>query len=257
MDFEYNICFYEEGQEMFSKIDFENLKCLGFKSNLVGGDTEKLLSHLSVNGADIVVLNLNNIENERALFLIDIIKDNFCDNVLVLTKQYIENDKVYQLITENFNNFDLKLKIKLMDIKRDIEMNPSKNITVLKSKVFDILNQFLFSTRHDGFYYYIDAVIFAYMKHPQDYFTMDLYKMVADKHGKSVSAVEKGMRMALMSAFNRLKNAPKTKEFDKLRAHLTYDLNNNTAICMIKNMLLNDEDIKGALIKQKEFVFRK
>jgi len=58
-------------------------------------------------------------------------------------------------------------------------------------------------------------------------------------------------------AFNKLKNAPNTPEFNKLRTQLTYDLNNNTAISMILNLLLNDEDIKEDLINQKEFVFRR
>ena len=86
------------------------------------------------------------------------------------------------------------------------------------------------------------------MKYPNNYSMMDLYKEVSNMHGKTVCAVEKSMRTALMYAFNKLKNAPKTIEFEKRRSVLTYDLNNNTAIGLMLNILLNDEFIKEDIV---------
>lgn len=258
MDFKYNICFYEaEKSLLLNNVNFENIKCLGFEYSLVSGDVQDVVSYLTLNKTDILVINDKFLDYERISCLTNIAYDNFCKNILIITEGSSKLEKTYSLVLDNKNNFDLKLEMKLMDIKRGIESNPSKNIAVLKAKIFNILNEFLFSNRHDGFYYYIDAVLLAYMKHPYNYFTMDLYKEVAKMHNKSISAVEKSMRMALIYAFNKLKNAPQTKEYDRLRCYLTYDLNNNNAIGMLKNMLLNDSDIKEGLINQKEFVFRR
>ena len=258
MDFNYKICFYEEEKTLFSeKINIEIINCFGFDSNVFTGSIQEFLSHLSNNTYDILAINVKKVNNERMLYLINVLEKNYCKNILILTESYSESLNVYQMALNDFNNIDLKLINKLMDIKREIQSNPSKNIMVLQSKVNNILNGFQFSPRHDGFKYYRDAVILAYMKYPCHYFTMDLYKEVANMYGKTLSAVEKSMRVALLYAFNKLKNAPNTPEFNKLRTQLTYDLNNNTAISMILNLLLNDEDIKEDLINQKEFVFRR
>ena len=183
------------------------------------------------------------------------IYNNFCKNILLVLDYDIDLDiEANKLIVLDNNNFELKLGVKLMDIKRDIESYPSRNILLLKNKISNMLEDFQFSTRHDGFKYYIDAILFAYMKLPDSYHTMKVYKLIAEKYGKTIFAVEKSMRVALMFAFNKLKSAPSTSEFDELRTHLTYDLNNNTAISMLLNRLIKDEEIKEDLINKKEFL---
>lgn len=259
MEFTLKICFYEKEIGALSKnVNFENLSSLNFNSVYLNGTTEDLLRQVSKIKFDIVVVNANGLDCERFSYILDLVYNNFCKNILLVSNfESYENNNVGYLSLGDLKNFDLKLEMCLMNIKRKIELSPSRNLPILKSKICGMLDEFQFSSRHDGFKYYVDCVLLAYMKQPYDYSTMNLYKEVGDKYGKSYYAVEKSMRMALIYAFNKLKSAPHTEEYDKLRSHLTYDLNNNTCISMILNMLINDKEIKEDLIEHKQFLYRR
>ena len=257
MDIDLKICFYErEFGTLANNINYDNLNNLNFKSFYINGDGQELLKQLSLEKYDIVVINSYSFDKERLSYIIDMVYNNFCKKILLLADvEFYKNRNVEYLSLLDLKNFDLKLEMSLMNIKRDIELSPSKNMLLLRSKVCAMLDEYQFSSRHDGFKYYTDCILLAYMKRPYDYSTMELYKEVGDKYGKSYYAVEKSMRMALIYAFNKLRTAPQTEEFDKRRSRLTYDLNNNTCISMMLNMLINDKEIKEDLIEKKQFMY--
>ncbi len=253
MDFNVSTCFYEqEDGLLFNCVDFKNLKALGFTPALIKGSAQNLLEYMSYNKVDIWVVNIDNIDKDRFLCMFDIVFNHFCKNILLISNKNFEcNKKVSLLNLSDLSNFDLRLEMSLMNIKKEIQLQPSRNIDLLRSKIHNMLDSFQFSSRHDGFKYYVDAIILAYMQQPYNYSTMQIYKDVAKMYNKSLFAVEKSMRMALSHAFNKLKNIPITPQNMDLKSHLTYDLNNNTAISMMLSRLMKDEDIVNDLLSAK------
>jgi len=252
MEFKIKTCFYEnEPSGLFETINLIDLKNLGFNTNIINGSIHKLLEFLSGNKVDIIVLKIDNIDEDRFSYIVDIIYNNFCKHIVLITdNNYKMFNNVSFLNLQNGDNFDLKLEMFLMNIKREIQSRPSKNIELLRTKVYNILDSFQFSSRHDGFKYYMDAIIIAYMKKPYDYSTMQVYKEIAEMHNKTSFAVEKSMRTALSYAFNKLKSVPETPKNTNLKSHLTYDLNNNTAISMLLSMLMMDNDLREDNFKE-------
>lgn len=250
MEYNLKICFFEKESGAFlNNINYENLKNLSFDSSYHNGSSQDLMKILSLEKFDILVINAFNADKERLNFAINILYNNFCKNILLIGYERLcDYQGVDYLVLKDLDNFDLKLELSLMNKKREIQSCPSKNMILLKSKVCSMLNDFQFSSRHDGFKYYTDCVLLAYMKRPYDYSTMELYKEVALMYGKTYYSVEKSMRTALLYAFNKLRLAPQTDEYNKLRSYLTYDLNNNTCISMMVDRLINDDEIREDII---------
>ena len=76
---------------------------------------------------------------------------------------------------------------------------------------------------------------------------MDIYQEIGEIYGKSAYAVEKSMRSALLSAIKKLNSLPETRENEKLRGLLAYDINNRLTTNMLVNKLVLDEDIKESV----------
>jgi len=258
MEYNLKVCLFEEQQGLIKeKFNKENLKVLGFDVEYVTGDSQRLIEYFSANKVDILVVNLDEVQEERFNFVLNIIYRNYCSYIILFSqdKENLFDRARYHKVSDK-QNFDLQLGMVLLDTKREIEMYPSRNIAILKSKVSDILLKFCFSSRHNGFRYYIDAVILAYMKQPYEYSVMDFYKRIGLMHGKTAFAVEKSMRTALIYAYNKLKDEPVTSDNRRFKSFLTYDMNNNATIHMLLLRLLEDEEISKDLAYSKSFYVR-
>ena len=75
---------------------------------------------------------------------------------------------------------DLKLGLSLLNIKKEIEKIPSKNIDLIHVKVCELLTDFMFSSSHDGFRYYVEAVTRSYLRYPYKFPMLELYKEIAN-----------------------------------------------------------------------------
>lgn len=240
----YKTCIYSSGESQISdKINIENYADIGFDIKLIDGEYHNIFSHLSKYKVDIVIIDATSFNKDDLSYVIDIIYQNFCKNVVLVSNDEIDNENVDNILFKDTNSFDLILLEELLNCKRKIEQNPHCNSLLIKRKVSEILIQMMFSSKHDGFKYYLEATTIAYLNYPYDYSTMELYKEVAIKYGKTICAVEKSMRSALLSAFNRVKNSALTAENAKIKSTFTYNINNNMAIGMIVSKLLMDQNL--------------
>lgn len=242
MDLYLKTVIYEDSIPL-DQIELNNLKNIGFDCTKIVGSDSKLFEFLSKSKIDILICYSTSTDVERLEYILDIIYNNYCKHILVLGNQNFNEDKYFYLKDIDGSNFDLKLNRELLKIKKQIESNPARNITIIKSKICEILCSFMFSSKHDGFKYYADAILASYLSFPFSLATMGIYKDIAAYYGKSVGAVEKSMRSALLYAFSKLKDAPVTPEILKKRTYLTYDMNNNTAISMMVSQLVLDKEI--------------
>lgn len=240
----YKTCIYSSGESQISdKINFSYYSDIGFDIKLIEGEYHNIFSHLSKYKVDIVIIDATCFNREDLSYVIDIIYQNFCKNVVLVSDDEMENENVDNIVIKDAHSFDLVLLEELLSCKRKIEQNPHCNSVLIKRKISEILIQMMFSSKHDGFKYYIEATTIAYLNYPYDYSTMDLYKEVAIKYGKTICAVEKSMRSALLSAFKRVKNSALTSENAKIKSTFTYNMNNNMAIGMIVSKLLMDQNL--------------
>ena len=247
MNIDLKTVIYENGDALKKHIESANLHNLGFECVVLQDDYQKLIEWLAKNKADIVVINADNWDRERLSFVLEMIYNNFCKNIIVAGSEHFANADYIYVDHISSTNFDLKLNMALLQIKKKIDATPAHNTTLIKSKICELLCNFMFSSKHDGFKYYVDAVLRAYVSFPYSYSTMEIYKKVGENYGKTACAVEKSMRTALWNAFNKLKDAPVTPENMKLKSYLTYDMNNNMAISMIVSRLVLDKDINSGL----------
>lgn len=234
---------FEKKENISKKLDLQHLYNMGFETTVVLGDHQKLLELLTERKSDIVIFNSEGCDTERMNYVLEIVYNHFCKNIVVIGKKPQGESKYIYISGADDPNFDLKLNMTLLSVKKEIESRPSRNITLIRNKICQQLYDFMFSSRLDGFKYYMDAVLMAYVSFPYNYPTMDIYREVAKNHGKTVCAVEKSMRTALQNAFARLKDAPLTPENVQLKSYLTYDMNNNTAISMIVSRLVLDKEL--------------
>ena len=226
----------------------DDLRNLGFDCVIINSSSKALFEYISKNKVDILVANTDGLDKDRFAYVLDIVYNNFCKNILIVSDtEWVSYDSINYMDDKDIMNFDLKFNMMLLRIKKQIEMSPSRNMALIKSKVCEILCEFMFSSKHDGFVYYVDAICKAFFKFPFNYSTMEIYKEVAEKYGKTVCAVEKSMRKALVYAQEKLASLPTTQENTKLKKYLTYNLTNNTAISMIVSRLVLDKDINSSL----------
>lgn len=238
-------CVYENDAGVIQRnTNKKNLKTLGFETVYLQGDVQNLFEFLSQYKIDVLVVNTANVDAQRLKFVLNIIYNNFCENILVVSESSVNyGDKFRYFLYDNEENLDLKIGLELLNIKRDIEKIPSKNVEIIHNKVCELLTDFMFSSSHDGFRYYIEAVTRSYLRYPYKFPMLELYKEISLIFNKTTCAVEKSMRVALSCAFNRLKEAPNTPENIKFKPYLTYDMNNNLAISMMVSKLLSDKDL--------------
>ncbi len=215
----------------------------GFEMTYFNDNCNNLLIYHCQNKVDILIVDESGQDKERLAVALDIIHSNFCQNILVVGSEARQDDKYFYLSSEEKINFDLRLGMKLLEIKRKISAKPSHNLSLIKSKICDVLNEYKFSMRHAGFKYFSEAILKAYMIFPYEYSTMNLYKEIALEYGKSASAIEKSMRTALFRASSKVNVMPQTAENMKLRAQLPRDLTNNMAISTIVTRLITDKDL--------------
>jgi len=239
MDISLKTCMYEYNSGIIEKSCLDSgLNNLGFDCSFFNGPCLNLFEYMSKHKVDILVASDEGVNKERFKCFLEIIYNNYCKNIIILTKDDVKPlEDVVCVNLKDCSNLDLKLSMSLLDLKRKIEEAPNRNIYTLKTKVYNLLYSFMFSSRHDGFKYYADAVMRAYLQFPYEISIMDLYKEIADKYNKSTCAVEKGMRTALMYAYNRLKIQPTNTENIKLKNILTYDMTNKKAISMMVSWL--------------------
>lgn len=244
MDICLKTCMYEYNSGILEESHLDaGLNNLGFDCQLFNGPCLNLFEYMSKHKVDILVASDVGVSPDRFKCFLEIIYNNFCKNILVLSNDNIKLiDDVVCLNINDASNLDLKLSMSLLDLKRKIEDAPNRNLYKLRTKIYNLLYSFMFSSRHDGFKYYAEAVMRSYLQFPYEISIMDLYKEIAEKYNKSTCAVEKGMRTALMYAYNRLKGQPVTEENIKLKNILTYDMTNKKAIGMMVSWLTLNKD---------------
>ena len=247
MNIDLKTVIFESGDALKKHVESANLQNLVFECVVINDDYQKLIEWIAKNKADIIVFNADNWDRERLSYVLEMIHSNFCKNIIVACEDSFVNANYTHIDSISSSNFDLKLNMALLNIKKKIDATPAHNTTLIKSKICELLCNFMFSSKHDGFKYYVDAVLRAYVSFPYSYSTMEIYKKVGERYGKTACAVEKSMRTALWNAFNKLKDAPVTPENMKLKSYLTYDMNNNMAISMIVSRLVLDKDINAGL----------
>lgn len=245
----YKICYFQkddrEGTKFFNK---ENLLKMGFSVETVCGKCQKAFEYFSKNRVDILIIDATGVDKERLALAVDIIYNNYCKNILVVaSERFGARDDIYFLTPEDMENIDLKIDTVLLDIKRKQEGMCSKNIPLIKSKICELLLKLRFNSRLDGFKYYVEAVCKIFLRFPERYSMMDIYREIGEIYGKSAYAVEKSMRSALLSAIKKLNSLPETRENEKLRGLLAYDINNRLTTNMLVNKLVLDEDIKESV----------
>lgn len=252
----YKICYYQKGAcndiRFFSK---DNLLKMGFSVETVCGVCQNAFEYFSKNRVDILIINALDSEQERLSLAVDIIYNNYCKNIILITNECLkQREGVYFLSQKDMHNIDLKIDTILLDIRRKEEDKSSKNVPLIKSKICDYLINLKFNSRLDGFKYYIDAVCKMFRRFPERYSMMDIYQEVGETYGKSAYAVEKSMRCALLSAIKKLNSLPEGREYDKVRGQLAYDMNNRSTTNMLVNKLMLDDDIKESI--EQDFTVR-
>lgn len=252
-------CFYQEeksGVEEYFKDD--DLLNMGFSNVSITGPYQEALGYLSKNKIDIFIADISCTDKERFEFIIDIIYSNFCHKILLIgSTKFKDREGVKSLSTDNMKNFDLLLTNKLLEIKRDIEDKPSRNMPYIKSKISDIMLDFKFNNKLDGFKYYVEAVTKMYFKFPSRCSMMEIYEEVGSSFGKSSYAIEKSMRSALLAAIRHINALPSTPDNTKLQSVMAYDMNNKTTTNMIVSKLIQDKDISDSLENgTKEYVYQ-
>lgn len=252
----YKICYFQKDEtksiRFFNK---ENLLKMGFSVESVCGKCHNAFEYFSKNRVDILILDATDIEKERLSLAVDIIYNNYCQNIILITNECLEpKENLYLLPANDMHNIDLKIDTILLDMKRKEEDKCARNIPLIKTKICDFLINLKFNSRLDGFKYYIDAVCKMFLRFPERYSMMDIYQEVGEIYGKSAYAVEKSMRGALLSAIKKLNSLPEGKEYDKIRGILAYDMNNRSTTNMLVNKLMLDDEIKESM--EQDFVLR-
>jgi len=247
MNLKLKVCVYEVEKGIIEEhLNQTSLNSFGFDYTIINGGIDNVFAYMSANSIDIFVVSNEGLIEERFNFLIDIVYNNFCKNILVLSSKdllFEDKEKIVCLQTNNASNLDLKISSLMLKLRKNVEQEPCKNLPLIKAKITDILSTFMFSSRHIGFKYYVEAVTRAFIKQPYDYSTMELYKEIAEKYDRTIYSIEKNMRTALLYAFNKIKQAPLSTETRRLKNCLTYDMTNNTAISMLLTILIQDDEI--------------
>lgn len=243
------ICYFgKESQRDGIAFDTESLHQMGFDLDMFYGKSHKAFEYFSKNKFDILIVNTMDMDKDRMVLIIDIIYNNFCKNMLVITSEPLQaKSGMYFLSPEDLQNIDLKIDTILLEMKRNKEGKSAKNMPLIRSKICDYLITLCFNSRLDGFRYYVEAVSKIFMRFPEKYSMMDIYTEIGELYGKSAYAVEKSMRSSLVSAMRRVNSLPNSKEFENVRGVLEYDMNNKLTTHMLVNRLMLDEDIKKSM----------
>lgn len=242
MDLSLKTVIYEQ-DDVLNKY-FADYSKLGFDCvTLNSGVYQELFVYNSQNKVDILVVNDLGMDRERLSYILQIVYNNYCKNILIITETPYDNDDYYYLDGINAKNFDLRLSLKMLQIKQAIGLKPSRNIMLLNQKARSILGEHYFLSKHDGFKYFIDAVTKSYVTYPNCCPTMELYKIIAQNYGKTVSAVEKSMRSALLRAIERVNKLPLTSETAKLKNEFNHTLTNNSAVSLFVGKLMADTEL--------------
>lgn len=256
MDISFQTCVYSMGNSLLiNNIDKNYLDKLGFCISFIKGNYHDLFEFISQNKADILVIDTFGMDKVDLDYMVNIVYNNFCSNVILIGEKEVDFYQVDSIIVDNWKHFDLKFYSCLLNCKRKMKQTPQYNIEAIKTRISEILFQLMFSAKHDGFKYYIEASTIAFLKYPYDYSTMELYKEVGEKFGKTSCAVEKSMRTALLSAFNKVRNSEPTLENMKIKNTLTYNMNNNMTISLIVSTLLMDQNKGNKVLTEAAMVY--
>lgn len=255
-------CFYQEQKNGIEKfINPYHLSNIGFNTTMLCGKYQDLLAYLSNNKADILIIDACNVDCEQFSYVLEIIYNNFCKNILLISDDNIELDDAKEgiilLDAIDKRYFDLKIDTILLKIKKEYDNQSCRNIPLIKSKICEFLLKLKFNSKLDGFKYYIEAVWRVYQKFPQRYSMMEIYQEIGDAYGKSAYAVEKSMRSALLSAIKKLNSLPSNEENLHLQNLLAYDMNNKLTTNMLLTKLLLDKDISESIDKKAiQFIYQ-
>ncbi len=241
----------DKNKKIKDYVEPTHLYNLGFVCQYMDYEYKTLLHWLTDNKVDLIIFNAECEKAERLEFLLKMVHTHFCKNIVLIASGEYESSEYSFIDNLGDENFDLKLAMVLLAEKKKIEASPARNENLLRSKICELLCNFMFSSKHDGFKYYVDAIMKAYSSFPFRYSTMDIYKEIAADHKKTVCAVEKSMRTALYCAYSKLKDAPVTPDNMKLKSYLTYDMNNNMAISMLVSRLVLDKEINSSYGDQR------
>ena len=182
-------------------------------------------------------------KKESCVFIIDIIYKNFCKSILIISdEKYYQYDGVMILKYINNKNFDLMLSCILFEMKRSIDGQPYRNDKLIKSKISDILLEYCFSSKSDGFNYHVEAIYRMFLNYPHKCPMMKIYNEVGKYFNKTGSAVEKSMRLTLLNAIKRATLLPTEKDKSNVKSVMTYDSNNKQITNILVAKLAQDRD---------------
>ena len=223
---------------------------IGFDIISQKGEYQDLFAYLSRNKVDILIFDATDMEKQRSFFVIDIIYNNFCKNILVITEESCIHEGVVCLSNKNKNYFDLELNCVLFRIKKEIESKPYRNMHIVKSKICNILLECCFSSKNDGFNYFVESIYRIFLNFPYKCRMMQIYEDVGKVYNKSRFAVEKSMRQALLNATKRASLLPATQETQKIKSIMTYDMNNKLITNTLAVRLAQDKELLDCIDDQ-------
>ena len=231
---------YEDENEISSYF-LTNYSNLGLQCGASFNNINDLFSYLSANehNVDVILFYNNGQDKERFNFIVEIVFNNYCKNIIIVTdsEDYNFGEQYHCLRGVHRSNFDLILGAELLNIKRTIDDRNADNLVLLRSKISQTLTRLMFSCKHDGFKYFTDAIEKAYASFPNQYPTMKIYEEIGQYYGKTAFAIEKSMRTALQHALRGIREFPVTSENNRVKMHFNDTTTNNIAISLIASYL--------------------
>ena len=230
------------------KINQKQMNVFGYDCSVICGAVDELLKYLDENIVNVLIIEESGFNSERFSKLLDIIHNNYCKNILVISSvEHKKHSKYYYVNKEDEENFDLDLAKSLLEIKNKIMELPSHSIQKVKSAVHDILLSLKFSPKNSGFTYFVDAITITFFNYPLHINVMDMYAQIGKTYGRKLCAVEKAMRTTLSIAVKEVRRLNDTNENKWIKEFVKHDLTNSLLINMVVGKLLTDNDFGAEL----------
>ena len=242
MNLNLKTCIYQDNQtELLSYFNRDKFKKRGFDIVFQFGNHQDLFGYMSSNKVDIFILDTTKMDKDQSNILIQIVYQNFCKNILIITNdKFFMREGIRCLQFEENQNFQLLLSCTLFEMKSKIDSQPNRNVNFIKSKISDLLTEYCFTSKKDGFSYYTEAIYIMFLNYPHKGNMMDVYKQVGEMFSKTGFAVEKSMRSILLDATKKATLLPNSAENQKIKTLLTYDMTNKHIVSSLVSALAKE-----------------
>ena len=86
LDLHLNTCILDGKNGLIQKhISPDDLRNLGFDCVIINSSSKALFEYISKNKVDILVANTDGLDKDRFAYVLDIVYNNFCKNILIVT----------------------------------------------------------------------------------------------------------------------------------------------------------------------------